>query len=110
MKKLLVVVSTAIAFVLTAGVANACPKGTHLEGGTGPNHKGGKCVAMTGKATPAPMAMKMDAKPAEMKMKMDAKPAEMKMEAKPASMKMDAKPTAMKMTAKPMAMKMAAKS
>jgi hypothetical protein len=99
MKKLFVVVSTAIAFVLTAGVANACPKGTHLEGGTGPNHKGGKCVAMTGKATPAPMAMKMDAKPAAMKM-----------DAKPMTMKMDAKPTAMKMTAKPMAMKMAAKS
>lgn len=25
----------------------ACPKGTTLQGGTGPNHKGGKCVAVT---------------------------------------------------------------
>ena len=23
----------------------ACPKGTTLQGGTGPHHKGGKCVA-----------------------------------------------------------------
>lgn len=26
-------------------------KGTQLQGGTGPNHKGGKCVAVHGKAT-----------------------------------------------------------
>ncbi|MBV6574045.1 hypothetical protein JL980_14435, partial [Acinetobacter baumannii] len=31
--------------------AFACPKGTQLQGGTGPNHKGGKCVAVHGKAT-----------------------------------------------------------
>lgn len=62
MKKL-VIVTTAIVFALTAGIANACPKGTHLEGGTGPKHKGGKCVA----AAPAPM--KMDSsKPMAMKM------------------------------------------
>jgi len=86
MKKL-IVVSTAIAFALTAGAASACPKGTHLEGGTGPKHKGGKCVS----ASAAPMAMKMDAKP--MAMKMDSKAPAMKMDAK-----------------KPMAMKMATKS
>lgn len=41
-----------IATILTAGLftvlsasAFACPKGTQLQGGTGPNHKGGKCVA-----------------------------------------------------------------
>lgn len=80
MKKL-IIVSTAIAFALTAGVANACPKGTHLEGGTGPKHKGGKCVAAAPATAPAPMAMKMDSKaPA---MKMDAK--------KPMAMKMAAK-------------------
>jgi hypothetical protein len=67
MKKL-IIVSTAIAFALSAGAANACPKGTHLEGGTGPKHKGGTCVAAT-KA--APVAMKMDSK--SMKMKMAAK-------------------------------------
>ncbi len=55
MKKLLVV-TTAIAFALSAGAASACPKGKHLEGGTGPKHKGGTCVAA------APMAMKMAAK------------------------------------------------
>ncbi|WP_336009458.1 hypothetical protein [Acinetobacter calcoaceticus] len=44
--------------ILTAGVlamlsvsAFACPKGTQLQGGTEPNHKGGKCVAAHGKAT-----------------------------------------------------------
>jgi hypothetical protein len=79
MKKL-IIVTTAMAFALTAGLANACPKGTHLEGGTGPKHKGGKCVAAA-PAAPAPMAMKMESKP-----------------------------TAMKMSAKPMAMKMATKS
>lgn len=89
MKKLMIV-STAIAFALTAGVANACPKNTHLEGGTGPKHKGGKCVANT--PAPAPMAMKMDAN----------KPMAMKMDSKAPAMKMDAK--------KPMAMKMATKS
>ncbi len=31
--------------------AFACPKGTQLQGGTGPHHKGGKCVAMSGKTT-----------------------------------------------------------
>ncbi|MCH7353133.1 hypothetical protein MMP61_15565 [Acinetobacter sp. NIPH 1958] len=41
-----------IATILTAGLftvlsasAFACPKGTQIQGGTGPNHKGGKCVA-----------------------------------------------------------------
>ena len=46
MKKLLVV-STALVFALSAGAANACPKGTHLTGGTGKHHKGGTCAAAT---------------------------------------------------------------
>lgn len=34
-----------------SGTAMACPKGTTLVGGTGPNHKGGKCVVVkNGKA------------------------------------------------------------
>jgi hypothetical protein len=110
MKKL-IIVTTAMAFALTAGVANACPKGTHLEGGVGAKHKGGKCVAA------APVAMKMDAKADAMKMdakadatKMDAKADSMKMKAKAMSMKMDAKADSMKMKAKPMAMKMSTKS
>jgi len=82
MKKLLVV-STAIAFALSAGAANACPKGTHLEGGQGPKHKGGTCVAAM-KAS-SPMPMKKDAMPS----KMDAMP--MKKDAMP--MKMDAMPS-----------------
>ncbi len=73
MKKL-IIVSTAVVFALSAGVANACPKGTHLEGGTGPKHKGGKCVA-------AAPAMKMDSKAPAMKMD-DKKPMAMKMAAK----------------------------
>ncbi len=51
MKKLLVV-SSALALALASGAASACPKGKHMEGGTGPHHKGGKCVAMA-KAAPA---------------------------------------------------------
>ena len=74
MKKL-IVVSTAIAFALTAGAASACPKNTHLEGGTGPKHKGGKCVAN------APAAMKMDSKAPAMKMD-SSKPMAMKMASK----------------------------
>ncbi|GAC1382059.1 MAG: hypothetical protein NVS3B3_24510 [Aquirhabdus sp.] len=82
MKKL-IVVSTAIAFVLSAGAANACPKGTHLEGGKGPNHKGGTCVAAMKAASP--MSMKKDAMPS----KMDAMP--MKKDTMPS--KMDAMPS-----------------
>jgi hypothetical protein len=73
MKKL-IIVTTAMAFALTAGLANACPKGTHLEGGVGAKHKGGTCVAA------APMAMKMETKPTSMKM--TAKPMAMKMSTK----------------------------
>ena len=47
---------------LASATAFACPKGTHLVGGTGPHHKGGKCEAAQ-----------------------DAKPAETKPEAKPES-------------------------
>ncbi|MBC7751447.1 MAG: hypothetical protein H7Z73_06965 [Candidatus Saccharibacteria bacterium] len=87
MKKLLVV-STAIVFAMSAGAANACPKGTHLEGGKGPKHKGGTCVAAMKAASEMPMKkdampMKMDAMPSKkdaMPMKMDAMP--MKMDAK----------------------------
>lgn len=45
MKKISIfVVSTTLA--LMSATAFACPKGTTLQGGTGPNHKGGKCVVM----------------------------------------------------------------
>ena len=102
MKKLLVV-STAIAFALSAGAANACPKGTHLEGGKGPKHKGGTCVAAMKMHS---MSMKKDAMPSKMDampMKKDAMPS--KMDAMPSKndampMKMDAKPAAMKMASK----------
>ena len=110
MKKLLII-STAIAFTLSAGVANACPKGTHLEGGKGPKHKGGTCVAAMKAASQMPM--KMDAMPMKkdaMPMKMDAMPSKkdampMKMDGMPSKMdgmpsKMDAMP--MKMDSKPM--------
>lgn len=108
MKKLLVV-STAITLALSAGAASACPKGTHLEGGTGPKHKGGNCVAAM-KAASA-MSMKKDAMPSKMDAmpsKNDAMPS--KMDAMPS--KKDAMP--MKMDAMPskndaMPMKMASK-
>ena len=47
-----IIIMKKIATLLTAGLfsvlsvsAFACPKGTQLQGGTGANHKGGKCVA-----------------------------------------------------------------
>jgi hypothetical protein len=52
MKKISVIIlSSTLAFM--SATAFACPKGTSLQGGTGPNHKGGKCVAVSGaKAKP----------------------------------------------------------
>ena len=41
------VISIAAALIigLASTTAFACPKGTHLVGGTGAHHKGGKCVS-----------------------------------------------------------------
>ncbi|WP_151750559.1 hypothetical protein [Acinetobacter sp. TUM15131] len=36
---------TAGLFTVLSASAFACPKGSQIQGGTGPNHKGGKCVA-----------------------------------------------------------------
>ena len=44
MKKLNTIIAAGVLSVLSA-TAFACPKGTTLTGGTGTNHKGGKCVA-----------------------------------------------------------------
>jgi len=44
MKKIATILTAGLFTVLSAS-AFACPKGTQLQGGTGPNHKGGKCVA-----------------------------------------------------------------
>lgn len=44
MKKLSTIIAAGVLSVLSA-TAFACPKGTTLTGGTGANHKGGKCVA-----------------------------------------------------------------
>ena len=49
-------ISTAIlatTFALLSATAFACPKGTEMQGGTGPHHKGGKCVAVSSKKTAA---------------------------------------------------------
>ncbi len=46
MKKITTYIA-ATALTLLSVSAFACPKGTTLTGGTGPNHKGGKCVAVT---------------------------------------------------------------
>lgn len=37
-------IAMAMILGLAATTAFACPKGTHPVGGTGPHHKGGKCV------------------------------------------------------------------
>lgn len=50
MKKLSTILTAGVLAMLSVS-AFACPKGTQLQGGTGPNHKGGKCVASHGKAT-----------------------------------------------------------
>ncbi|WP_127491513.1 hypothetical protein [Acinetobacter calcoaceticus] len=50
MKKLSIILTAGVLAMLSVS-AFACPKGTQLQGGTGPNHKGGKCVAAHGKAT-----------------------------------------------------------
>ncbi len=42
--KRLILVSGFIMWALSTTAANACPKGTHPTGGTGPHHKGGKCT------------------------------------------------------------------
>jgi hypothetical protein len=49
MKKLSTILTAGVLAMLSVS-AFACPKGTQLQGGTGPHHKGGKCVA-NGKAT-----------------------------------------------------------
>lgn len=46
MKKITTLITAGLFTVLSAS-AFACPKGTTLVGGTGPNHKGGKCVVAT---------------------------------------------------------------
>ena len=45
MKKISTILTAAI-FSLLSATAFACPQGTSLTGGTGANHKGGKCVAV----------------------------------------------------------------
>nr|WP_171255385.1 hypothetical protein [Acinetobacter sp. SFB] len=64
---------------MLSATAFACPKGTTMMGGTGPNHKGGKCVTTTHTAKHKTNHMKK-AEPQMMKsdqnmMKMDKKSA-----------------------------------
>lgn len=44
MKKINTIFTAAI-FSMLSATAFACPKGTTMTDGTGPNHQGGKCVA-----------------------------------------------------------------
>ena len=64
MKKITIYMAATV-FTLLSASALACPKGTTLTGGTGPNHKGGKCVAVATvqKATKAPQATAAAAQP-----------------------------------------------
>ncbi|WP_336166368.1 hypothetical protein [Acinetobacter sp. 161(2023)] len=50
MKKLSTILTAGVLAMLSVS-AFACPKGTQLQGGTGPHHKGGKCVVVSGKTT-----------------------------------------------------------
>ncbi len=60
MKFLTAITATTLLTVGTA--AMACPAGTTLVGGTGPNHKGGNCVAVhLKKKAPAAAVAKKDA-------------------------------------------------
>lgn len=45
MKKISTFIATGL-FTTLSATAFACPQGTTLTGGTGTNHKGGKCVAI----------------------------------------------------------------
>lgn len=48
MKKLISTSIIALSVATLSAGAMACPKGSSLQGGTGPHHKGGKCVAKAG--------------------------------------------------------------
>ena len=73
MKKVATILTAGLFTVLSAS-AFACPKGTQLQGGTGPNHKGGKCVAANGvKMNKEATNTKDMAKHDGMKMSSDAK-------------------------------------
>ena len=46
MKKISTFIAAGL-FTMLSATAFACPQGTTLAGGSGPNHKGGKCVPTT---------------------------------------------------------------
>ena len=46
MKKISTFIAAGL-FTMLSATAFACPQGTTLTGGSGPNHKGGKCVPAT---------------------------------------------------------------
>ena len=58
MKKISTFIAAGL-FTTLSATAFACPQGTTLSGGTGTNHKGGKCVA-TMNVTKHDQAMKQD--------------------------------------------------
>ena len=49
MKKISTFIAAGL-FTMLSATAFACPQGTTLTGGSGPNHKGGKCVPATAMA------------------------------------------------------------
>ncbi|KAA8733267.1 hypothetical protein F4V57_08555 [Acinetobacter qingfengensis] len=82
MKKMMTYV-VGLTFAALSATAMACPKGTTLQGGTGPNHKGGKCVAVTAKKVQAKKTevKSTEAKKVEAKKTQATKQAEQKTEA-----------------------------
>ena len=47
MKKISTLIAAGLLTMLSATAFAACPAGTALAGGSGPDHKGGKCVTTT---------------------------------------------------------------
>ena len=47
MKKISTLIAAGLLTMLSATAFAACPAGTTLAGGSGPDHKGGKCVTTT---------------------------------------------------------------
>lgn len=45
-------ISTCLFTLISATANAACPKGTTLQGGSGPHHHGAKCVAIPSKKAP----------------------------------------------------------
>lgn len=74
MKAILVTLALVLGF--TSTITMACPKGTHIVGGTGTHHKGGKCVGADTKADAKADAKAEEKAPAATEAKSEEKAAD----------------------------------